>query len=340
MKILVLGGTGFLGPEIVQSLLASKHTVTLFNRGKTHKELFPDLEKLQGDRNTQDYKSLEGKSWDVVVDVAATQPYWVKPAAELLKKSCKTYVFVSTISVFNDYSKPGIDEGGPMFPEDPALDDVKQLTSMEQYGPMKVRSEALVREHFPQTATIVRPGLIVGPTDPTDRFTYWPARVDKGGEVLAPGPGTDPIQFIDVRDLGKFIARLIDDGHTGIYNATGPTGNWTIGEFLGTCKGCASNPVELVWADPDWLVEQGVQPFMELPLWVPGAEMAGFMKIDCSKAIAHGLAFRPVAETVTDTIKWAKARPEGYKWRAGLDAAKEAATLTAWKNRAASKPTK
>ncbi len=339
MNILVLGGTGFLGPEIVQSLLDNKHTVTLFNRGKTHPKLFPDVEKLLGDRNTSDYKSLEGRNWDAVIDVAASHPFWVKAATELLEKRCKTYLFISTISVFNDNSKPGMDENGLTFPEDPELDTSKDITN-ETYGPMKVRCEALVREHFPQTATIVRPGLIVGPNDPTDRFTYWPARIDRGGEVLAPGDGSDLIQFIDARDLGAFVARLLNDGHVGTYNATGPSGTWTIGEFLHACKGATSSIVDLVWANSDWLLEHDVGPFMEMPIWVPGAENAGFMAIDCRKAISQGLTFTPVSKTARDTMDWVKTRPETYKWRAGMDPAKETQLIDAWKKRAATQPSK
>lgn len=337
MNILVLGGTGFLGPEIVEALVVGRHKVTLFNRGRTNPTLFPDLEKLQGDRRAGDLKSLEGRSWDVVVDVFASQPKWVKATATLLAKSCRSYVFISTISVFNDNSTRGLDENGPTFPEDPNLDSQDAVTN-ENYGPMKVRSEAIVREHFPQTATIVRPGLIVGPTDPTDRFTYWPARIDRGGEVLAPGPGTDPVQFIDLRDLGRFVAKLIEDGHVGTYNATGPSGTWTLGEFLGACKGATASVVDLVWADPAWLLEKEVQPFMELPLWVPGAEMAGFMTVDCRKAVSHGLTFRPVSQTAKDTMDWVKLRPDNYQWRAGLSAERERALLEEWKQRQTTRP--
>lgn len=331
MKILVLGGTGFLGPEVVEALVALKHTVTLFNRGKTHPGLFPDLEKLQGDRAIGDLKSLEGREWDAVIDIPAIEPKWVKGTCELLAKKVKTYAYVSTISVFNDYSKVGLKEDGQTHPEDKALDDVARMTTMGQYGPMKVRSEAIVREYFPQTATVVRPGLIVGPTDKTDRFTYWPARIDKGGDVLAPGPGTDSVQYIDLRDLGAFIAKLVTEGHSGTYNATGPAGVLTMSEFLGGCKAATSTPVTLHWADPKWLEENGVKPFQDLPMWAPGDEMAGFMRIDCSKAIEHGLAFRPLAVTARDTMDWVKTTP--WVVKAGLKPAKEAELIKAWKEK-------
>jgi 2'-hydroxyisoflavone reductase len=337
MKILVLGGTGFLGPEIVESLLGAGHTVTLFNRGRTHPHLFPDLEKLIGDRRAGDLKALEGREWDVVIDVFASHPKWVKATSELLSNRCKTYVFISTISVYDDNSIPDQDEEGSTYGVNPDLDSEDRITN-ETYGPMKVRCEAIVREHFPKTATVVRPGLIVGPTDPTDRFTYWPARIDRGGDVLTPGPGSDAVQFIDVRDLGRFVARLIDDGHVGTYNATGPSGKWTMAEFLAACKGATATPAQLVWVDPQWLMQQGVQPFMEVPLWAPGAEMAGFMRFDCSKAVAHGLSFRPLSQTAKDTMDWAKTRPDTYKWQAGLDATREQALLKAWREQSGATP--
>jgi 2'-hydroxyisoflavone reductase len=329
MKVLVLGGTGYLGPEVVQSLVAAGHTVTLFNRGRTNKDLFPDLEKLVGDRNG-DLAALKGRRWDVVVDVHASQPKWVQATCDLLQKSCKVYVFVSTVSVYNDFSSPGITEAGPMFEDDQSLDTVDRVTN-ENYGPMKVRSESIVRTRFPGANTIVRPGLIVGPTDPTDRFTWWPVRVDQGGEVLAPGDGKDAVQFIDVRDLGAFIAKLVTDGHAGTFNATGPAGELSMAEFLYGCKAATGNKVSFVWADAGWLLEQGVAPFADVPMWAPGAEMIGFMRIDCSKAQDVGLTHRPLAQTAMDTIAWAKTRPDTYKWQAGWSADKEAAVLAKWK---------
>jgi 2'-hydroxyisoflavone reductase len=332
MKVLVLGGTGFLGPEIVQALLDRKHTVTLFNRGRTHKELFPDLERLIGDRAKDDLAALEGRTWDVCIDVFASQPKWVKATCEKLAKSCKVYAFVSTISVFDDFSKPDIGENGHTFENDPKMDELDRVTN-EAYGSMKVRSEHHVRSYFPETATIVRPGLIVGPGDTSDRFTYWPVRIDHGGEVLAPGEGKDAVQFVDVRDLGNFVAQLIDEGHVGTYNATGPAGELSLAELLHGCKAATANDVRFTWVDEKWLLEHGVQPFGDLPMWAPGAEMAGFMRINCTKAKAHGLTFRPLAETARDTIAWAKKRPADYKTQAGWDLTREADVLSKWKLR-------
>lgn len=332
MTILVLGGTGYLGPDVVQPLLDAGHTVTLFNRGRSNPTLFPDCEKLVGDRNS-DLSALEGRSWDVVVDVPATLPKWVRLSVDLLKQRCRRYVFVSTISVYNNNSIIGLDEEGPTFPENPELDTVERMTSMIQYGPMKRRCESIVLEGFKDGATVVRPGLIVGPDDPTDRFTYWPVRVDRGGEVLAPEPRDEPVQFIDGRDLGLFVARLVIDGHAGIYNATGPSSPLSMAELLYGCRAVTSSDVSFTWVDADFLLQQGVGPFMEMPLWVPGEPMKGFMRVDCSRARSVGLSFRPLAETARDTIAWAKTRPADHKWGAGMDAEKEQRVLKAWRER-------
>ena len=338
MKVLVLGGTGFLGPEIVESLIARKHTVTLFNRGKSHPTLFPDVEKLIGDRNS-DLKALENRSWDVVIDVPASLPSWVIKTTELLKKNVKRYVFVSTISVFNDFAKAGINEDGPKFEAPESLDTETKITN-ELYGPLKLRCEDIVNKAYASNATIVRPGLIVGPNDPTDRFTYWPVRVDKGGDILAPGDGSSLVQFVDARDLGEFIAKLIDDGHNGIYNATGPASPLRFDEFLYGCRAATSSKMKFVWADEKFLLDNQVGPFMEMTMWVPGDDMAGFMKVDCSKAISHGLTFRPVSQTACDTMDWVKTRPDTYKWQAGLLADKEQALLTKWKAHSTTRPAK
>lgn len=334
MKLLVLGGTGFLGPQIVQAALARKHTVTLFNRGKTNAELFPETEKLQGDRNG-DLASLAGKKWDAVIDVPATLPRWVKLSADALKDACKQYLFISTVSVYDDYSKP-VDESAHTFDVDPKLDDIKRITNenMNLYGSLKRRCEAIVSETFGERgAVIVRPGLIVGPDDPSDRFTYWPVRVDRGGTVLAPGNGKDGVQFVDAHDLGAFVVKLLEDGHAGTYNATGPASDLSMAEFLYGCRAATSSEVKFEWVDTQFLLEQGVQPFSEIPMWIPGADHEHFMRIDCSKAKSVGLNFRPLGLTAKATTVWAGTRPKDYRWQAGLSAEREAAILEAWKNR-------
>jgi 2'-hydroxyisoflavone reductase len=334
MNILVLGGTAFLGPDIVEPLLERGHAVSIFNRGKTNPGLFPKAEKLVGDRNS-DLKSLEGRSWDVVIDVPATHPKWVRRTCELLSKTCKSYLFVSTISVYNDFANP-IDEQSPTFAPEPDIEDMKQVNNMT-YGPMKRRCEELVMEFFPKTGTIVRPGLIVGPDDPTDRFTYWPARIDRGGDVLAPMPADQPVQFVDSRDLGRFIVSLVEDGHSGTFNATGPAAPMSMVGLLHGCRAATSADVRFTWVDEAFLLEQGVGPFMEMPLWVPGDDMKNFMTVDCSKARSVGLNFRPLAETARDTMAWVRTLPADRKWTAGLAAEREQAVLKAWRERPASK---
>lgn len=337
MKLLVLGGTGFLGPQIVQAALDRKHAVSIFNRGKTNPGLFPDsVEKLQGDR-TGDYESLKGKTWDAVVDVPATLPRWVNSACDALKDATKQYLFISTVSVYDDYTKP-VNEESHTFEVDPKLDDIAKINNdnMHLYGALKRRCEAIVSERFGERgATIVRPGLIVGPDDPSDRFTYWPVRVDKGGTVLAPGSGKDPVQFVDAHDLGAFVVKLLEDGHVGTYNATGPASELSMAEFLYGCRAATSSEVRFEWVDEQFLLEQGAQPFMEIPMWIPGPDHAHFMRVDCGKAKSVGLQFRPLGLTAKATINWAAKRPKDYRWQAGLSEKKEAAILEAWKNRPA-----
>jgi 2'-hydroxyisoflavone reductase len=329
MKILVLGGTGFLGPEVVNPLLAAGHTVTLFNRGRTNPTLFPNVEKLVGDR-ANDLSALDGRSWDAVIDVHASLPNWVKRSADALKGRCRQYVFVSTISVFPDYSKAGMNEDAPRFEAPEELDNDLNLTN-ESYGPMKTRCEDIVNDRFGAGATIVRPGLIVGPGDATDRFAWWPVRIDRGGDVLVPKPMEGEVQFIDVRDLGEFVARTVMDGHTGTFNATGPDAPLSMAEFLYGCRAITRSPVKFVWADEMWLLENGVQPFAHMPLWAPGDAMIGFMRIDCSKSRSMGLSCRPLAETARDVLLWARERPADYRWRTGLDAATEKRLIDAWR---------
>jgi 2'-hydroxyisoflavone reductase len=327
MTILILGGTGFLGPDIVEAATARGHTLTLFNRGKTNPNLFPGVEKLIGDRKS-DLSALKDRGWDVVIDVPATHPKWVRDTCELLAARCKTYVFVSTVSVYNNFSKP-VDESGPTFQPTAELEKAEKVNDLT-YGPMKRRCEQIVEEFFPKTATIVRPGLIVGPEDPTDRFTYWPVRIDRGGEVLAPMPMTQPVQFVDSRDLGSFIVNLIDDGHVGTYNATGPSSELTMAELLYGCRAATSGDVKFTWVDEAFLLDQQVGPFMEMPMWVPGEAMKAFMQIKCDKARSVGLSFRPLADTARDIIAWARTQPADRKTMAGLSAEKEKQILAAW----------
>lgn len=335
LRILILGGTGFIGPAQVEYAIARGHTVTLFNRGQTNPGLFPGVEKLVGDRNAPNgYASLGGdREWDVVIDNPTTLPKWVRGAAKALAGKTKHYLFVSTISVFRDYSQVGIDENGPLHePGDPNAN--ARGTGNQGYGPLKVRSEMDARELFGVgNVTVVRPGLIVGPGDLSDRFSYWPVRIDKGGEVMAPGTPDDPTQYVDARDLSEWIIRLAEGRVIGTFNATGPASPTTMAELLYGIKAVTTSDARFTWVNADFLQEHQVSGWTEMPVWNPprGAS-AGFMRIDCSKAWAAGLTFRPLAETALATLEWYKSRPadEQADAAAGIAPEKEQAVLAAW----------
>ncbi|HLY95433.1 MAG TPA: NAD-dependent epimerase/dehydratase family protein [Gaiellaceae bacterium] len=295
MRLLVLGGTKFLGRGVVDAALAAGHDVTLFNRGQTNPDLYPNVEKLRGDL-TGDLDALRGREWDAAVDLDPTQlPRHTRRRAEALVDSVVHYVFVSTISVYSDTSQP-IHEGSPLFdPPDPEPDEF----DAEQYGGLKAGSERAVLDVFGDRASIARAGLIVGPHDPTDRFTYWPRRLAEGGDVLAPGSPSQRVQLIDARDLGAFLVRLAETRTGGIFNATGPAEPLTLGETLERSGGG-----NLVWVGDQTLLDAGVGPWMELPLWLPGDEHAGILQADISRALAAGITFRPLEETARDTLAW------------------------------------
>lgn len=301
MRVLVLGGTKFLGRGVVDAALAAGHDVTLFNRGQTNPGLYPEAEKLHGDL-AGDLNALRGRQWDAAIDLDPTQlPRHTRRRAEALAGSVPHYVFVSTISVYSDPSKP-IDEGSPIF-EPP---DVEPDTfDPEQYGALKVGSERAIREVFGDRAAIARAGLIVGPHDATDRFTYWPRRLAEGGDVLAPGSPSQPVQLIDARDLGAFLVRLAEQRTGGTFNSTGPAEPLTLGELLARIGGG-----NLVWVEDQIVLDAGVQPWMELPLWLPGEEHSGIVRADISRALAAGLTFRPLEETARDTLAWSLAAGE------------------------------
>ncbi|HEV8267668.1 MAG TPA: NAD-dependent epimerase/dehydratase family protein, partial [Thermoanaerobaculia bacterium] len=331
-RLLILGGTAFLGPELVAAAKAKGWTITLFNRGKTNPQLFPDLEKLHGDREN-DLKSLEGKSWDAVVDTSAYFPRNVKLSAELLSKAVKQYVLISTISVYTDTSKPGMDETAPVGKVSDEEAEKAKTVRGELYGPLKAMCETAAEKAMPGRVTVIRPGLIVGPNDPTDRFTYWPVRVDRGGEVLAPGTPKDPIQFIDVRDLAEWTIRMIESGSTGTYNATGPKSELTIGALLSSCKAVAKSDAAFTWADADFLEAQKVSAWGDMPVWVPPVgDSMGFSRISNKRALDKGITFRSVDVTAKDTLDWWKAQPaeRRAKMKAGISPEREAAVLKAW----------
>ena len=319
MRILVLGGTRFLGRHVVEHALAGGHDVTLFNRGQTRPDLFPEAERLRGDRDGG-LDALRNRDFDAVVDTSGYVPRIVRETLDALGDAGH-YTFVSTISVYADVSTPP-DESSPV-----AV--LKEPTEewREAYGELKAECEAAVRARYPG-AFVVRPGLIVGPWDPTGRFTYWPARLAEGGRALAPSPQDAHAQVIDVRDLATWIVRAAEDGLGGTYNAVDrPT---TRAAFLETVDGAVGGDAELVWVDPDFLAEQEVGEWMELPLWLHSPEYRGMLSIDPSPAFAAGLETRPLAETARDTLDWVRSGEAPADPPAGLAREKERAVLDAW----------
>lgn len=328
MKILILGGTSFLGPQIVEAAQAHGHVLTLFNRGKTNPGLFPDIEKLHGDRDG-DLKSLEGRSWDAVVDTSGFVPRIVTMSAALLAPNVKQYVFISTVSVFAQNVKPGAAEDGPLA----TMPDESNEEVSKYYGALKALCEKAAEKAMPGRAWSIRPGLIVGPGDKTDRFTYWPVRVAHGGEVLAPGDGSDPVQYIDVRDLAAWIVLGVERNLTGVYNATGPAKPLSMKKMLEGIKKGTGGDAKFTWVSTDFLEKKEIAPWSDLPVWVPGNDgKEGFTRISNAKAVAAGLAFRPVASTAKDTLAWYKTLPEDRRGKllAGISLDKEKELLAAW----------
>jgi 2'-hydroxyisoflavone reductase len=329
LRILILGGTGFIGPHQVRYALARGHKVTLFNRGKTHPGLFPDVEQILGDRNGK-LEGLKGHTWDAVVDNPATLPRWVRDAAQALKGQVGQYVFISTVSVYADTSKPGMDENSAVATTpDPTVEKV----TGETYGPLKALAEKEAEKAFPGHATVIRPGLIVGPGDPTDRFSYWPIRIDRGGEVLAPGEPTDPVQFIDARDLAEWTIRMVEQGAAGTYNALGPKAPLSVAEMLYGIRAVTTADVRFTWVDAAFLEMQKVSPWSDLPVWVPGTgDSAGFARMSNRRAVEKGLTFRPLADTATAVLEEYRKMPDERQkeLRAGLSPEREAAVLAAW----------
>ena len=339
LRILILGGTAFLGPAQVEYALARGHTVTLFNRGRTNPELFPDVEKLVGDRAAPDYTALQGREWDAVIDNSANVASWVMDSTALLKESVGRYLFVSSISAHTDNSIIGQDENGPVFSKEEYDEAIASGAGMgTTFGPNKAQAEREALQAFQDRGIVVRPGLIVGPRDNSGRFTYWPVRIDRGGEVLAPGDGTDLAQIVDVRDLSQFMVHLIEEEASGTFNATGPESPLTMAGMLYGIRASTSTPVSFTWVDADFLREHEVGAWMEMPVWVyPDPETQGFSAYDCTKAIGAGLTFRPLAQTARDTLDWWKSLPEEDQGlRTGIDPEKEADILRAWHARSLS----
>jgi nucleoside-diphosphate-sugar epimerase len=340
LDILILGGTGFTGPEQVEYALARGHRVTLFNRNRTRPGFFKGrvAEELVGDLSS-DTSALAGKKFDVVIDNPTTFPAWVRNAAQHLAGNTKHYIFISTTSVYSDQSIVGLNEQSPTTPMPDGLDPytLDPAHAGQYYGALKTRAEQEVETHYPGINTIIRPCLIVGPLDRTDRFTYWPARIDAGGEVLAPDKPDDPCQFIDSRDLAEWMIRMAEARELGLYNAIGPAKPLTIAEMLYGIKAVTTSGAQFTWVPWEFLQAQGVRPWRHMTVWQPpyGAT-AGYQRRNADKAIAKGLTFRPLAVTAKDTLDWHRTRSQKEQDATlngeinGLAMSREAEVLAAW----------
>jgi 2'-hydroxyisoflavone reductase len=338
LKILMLGGTGFLGPHTVSYALERGHEVTLFNRGKTNNDLFPELETIIGNRDPKvdaGLSGLDGRQWDAVIDTSGYVPRIVGASASLLSENVGQYLFVSTICQYDNWAEGGMhgtEERAAATLEDPATEDVST-----HYCALKGYCEQAAEKAMAGRVTQIRPGLIVGPRDRSDRFTYWPVRADRGGEILAPGKPSDYTQYIDVRDLAEFMVHALEKKHTGAFNLVAP--HRPFGDLVESCVRVADNGAQLTWVDAEFLAEHDVQPWRDVFMWAdadgPGA---GALTWSAEKALAAGLSIRPLDETVRDTLEWFKSlAPERQaKLRVGMSAEKEAEVLAAWHKRQSS----
>lgn len=337
IRLLILGGTRFIGPHQVKHAVDRGHRVSIFNRGRTEPpffhEYFERVERLEGDRD-DDLAALESGEWDAVIDNSASIPRWVRQSAGLLRDRAGTYLFVSSISAYRDFAQVGIEEDYPLA----ALDDptVEEVTG-ETYGGLKALCEEEARRAFGDAAIVVRPGLIIGPGDNTDRWTYWPVRVDRGGEMIAPGTPDDPVQHIDARDLAAWMIRLVEEqGNGGTYNATGPARPRTMGGMLETVRNALGADASFTWIPADFLARHDVQPWAHMPAWIPPeGESRGILRVSVERAVSKGLVFRALADTARDTLAWWRTLPEERRAepRAGLPPGREAEVLAAWNAR-------
>ena len=334
MRLLILGGTGFIGPHEVRYALARGHRITIFNRGR-QKEAWPGpVEELLGDRDG-DLTALEGRDWDVCIDNPTSLPMWVRDAARVLKGHVGQYVFISTISAYaaNDTMADETAALAVYKGADAMAETTRSLSADRRlYGPLKAESEKEALTQYGEAATtIIRASLIVGPGDDTDRFTYWPERLARGGEILAPGDGSDPVQFIDVRDLAEWTIRVAEERTTGVFNASGPARPITMDQMLaGIAQGIHVHP-ELIWAPTTFLKENNVLPWGDMPVWIPGqGDTFGFHRRDIRRAIAAGLTYRPLPLTAADTLAWFRTLPPERQamLRAGLEPGREVDLLT------------
>jgi 2'-hydroxyisoflavone reductase len=341
LRILILGGTGFTGPHQVRYALARGHKLTLFNRGRRPKEWPDKVEELVGDRDTGNLDALKGREWDVCIDNPTSLPFWVRDAGQVLKGKVGQYVFISTLSVYASDADPGADETAAVAQykgADAMKETIQTLRANIEglYGSLKALSEKEAETWFPGITTIIRPTLIVGPGDESDRFTYWPVRLDRGGDVLAPGDGTDPVQYIDARDLAEWTIRMVEARTLGVFNAAGPRTPETMAEMLYGIRGATTAGARLHWVPTKFLEEQKVQPWSDMPVWIPsGPDTAGASRRSIARALAAGLTFRSLAQTTMDTLAWFRTLPADRQanLKAGLKAEREAEVLAAWRKR-------
>lgn len=339
LRVLILGGTGFTGPHQVRYALARGHKLTLFNRGKRANEWSGQVEELTGDRNTGELKALSGREWDVCIDNPTTLPFWVRDAGKVLHGKVGQYIFISTISVYAENDRPA-DESAPVLSytgKDALAETAESLRANvgELYGPLKAVSEGEAKRQFPGITTIIRPGLIVGPGDESDRFTYWPVRLARGGDVLAPGDGADPVQLIDARDLAEWTIRMAESRTFGTFNATGPEHPLPMRDMLTGIAAAIHAEARLTWVPAEFLEAQKVEAWTDMPVWIPAqGESAGFARRSIGNALAAGLSFRSLALTASDTLTWFRQQPADRqaKLKTGLSPAREAELLARWKS--------
>ncbi|MEN6408998.1 MAG: NAD-dependent epimerase/dehydratase family protein [Anaerolineaceae bacterium] len=328
MKILILGGTRFLGRALVEKALACGHELTLFNRGISNPSLYPQVRQIHGDRSS-DLNLLQNDHWDAVIDTCGYIPRVVRETALALQKNVGFYTFVSTISVYVSPLPPRIGESAPLIQlADPTTEEI----TGETYGGLKASCEGEVMRVYAGNSLIIRPGLIVGPNDPTDRFTYWVNRAAAGEEILCPGRPDRLVEWIDVRDLAAWMIRMVEQTQSGIFNATGPS--TPMRDLIEAAVEVSQPPSTLTWISDDFLLSQQVEPWTDLPLWIPDddPESTTICNTNCDRAVQKGLSFRPTSQTVADTLKWLAQRPADQPWRAGISTERELGLLRLWKS--------
>jgi 2'-hydroxyisoflavone reductase len=328
-RLLILGGTVFLGRHLVDAALERRWSVSLFNRGLTHPGLYPAVEHIAGDRDGG-LGALAGRRWDAVIDTSGYIPRLVRQSAIALEAAVEHYCFVSTISTYAKPERPGLDEAAPVATVD---DPLVEIVTPETYGALKGACEAAVEAVLPGRTLVIRPGLIVGPHDPSDRFGYWTRRLRRGGATLVPGRTDAPMQLIDARDLADWMIRMVESKATGIYNATGPAEPLTMGGLLEAGRQALGSTAEFVWVDDGFLLDEA--DGRSLPLWIPAGDtaQAGLLAMDCRKAIAAGLKFRPLAESFQDVAEWQETLPPDHVWKTALTPARETELLAVWQGR-------